>query len=74
MIWKKKLREYKGPNYYYSLKNKLRRENKIDDHFEVMVNGLTLEELIGLKLEIASSHLNSKLYGFPILSAIRSMA
>ena len=74
MIWKKKLREYKGPNYYYSLKNKLRRENKIDDHFEVMVNGLTLEELIGLKLEIASSHLNGKLYGFPILSAIRSMA
>ena len=73
MIWKKKLREYKGTNYYYSLRNKLKRENKIDDHFEVLLNGLTMEELIGLKLEVASSHVNNRLYGFPILSAMRSM-
>jgi hypothetical protein len=37
MIWKKKLREYKGTNYYYSLRKKLKREKKIDDHFEVLV-------------------------------------
>ena len=73
MIWKKKLREYKGTNYYYSLRNKLKREKKIDDHFEILLNGLTIEELIGLKLEIASSHANNRLYGFPILSAMRSI-
>ena len=73
MIWKKKLREYKGTNYYYSLRKKLKREKKIDDHFEVLLNGLTMEELIGLKLEVASSHVNNRLYGFPILSAMRSM-
>ena len=73
MIWKKKLREYKGTNYYYSLRNKLKKEKKIDDHFEVLLNGLTMEELIGLKLEVASSHVNNRLYGFPILSAMRSM-
>ena len=73
MIWKKKLREYKGTNYYYSLRNKLKREKKIDDHFEILLNGLTMEELIGLKLEVASSHANNRLYGFPILSAMRSI-
>lgn len=73
MIWKKKLREYKGTNYYYSLRNKLKREKKIDDHFEILLNGLTMEELIGLKLEVASSHANNRMYGFPILSAMRSI-
>mgnify|MGYP005652495025 FL=1 len=73
MIWKKKLREYKGTNYYYSLRNKLKNEKKIDDHFEILLNGLTIEELIGLKLEVASSHANNRLYGFPILSAMRSI-
>ena len=73
MIWKKKLREYKGTNYYYSLRNKLKNEKKIDDHFEILLNGLTIEELIGLKLEVASSHTNNRLYGFPILSAMRSI-
>ena len=37
MIWKKKLREYKGTNYYYSLRNKLKEDKKIDDHFLVYV-------------------------------------
>jgi len=50
MIWKKKLREYKGTNYYYSLRNKLREDKKVDDHFEMLLNRLTMEELIGLKL------------------------
>ena len=71
MSWKKKLREYKGTNYYYSLRNKLKREKKIDDHFEMLLNGLTMEELIGLKLEVASSHINNKLYNFPIYKSIK---
>ena len=61
MIWKKKLREYKGTNYYYSLRNKLKEDKKIDDHFEMLLNRLTMEELIGLKLELASSHLNDRI-------------
>ena len=70
-MWKKKLREYKGRNYKYSLRNKLKREKKITDDFEVMLFKLSLEELIGLKLELAASHVNNKLYNFPIYRSMR---
>ena len=70
-MWKKKLREYKGKNYNYSLRNKLKREKKITDDFEVMVQSLSLEELIGLKFELAASHINNKLYNFPVYRSLR---
>tara|TARA_R110001583_G_scaffold7977_1_gene38840 strand:+ start:414 stop:791 length:378 start_codon:yes stop_codon:yes gene_type:complete len=70
-MWKKKLREYKGRNYKYSLRKKLKREKKITDDFEVMLYSLTLEELIGLKLELAASHINNKLYNSPVYRSIR---
>ena len=71
MSWKKKLREYKGKNYNYSLRNKLKREKKITDDFETMLSTLTLEEIIGLRLELASSYINNKLYNFPIYKSIK---
>lgn len=70
-MWKKKLREYKGRNYSYSLRKKLRREKKTSDDFETMVHNLSLEELIGLKLELAASHINNRLYNFPIYKSLR---
>ena len=70
-MWKKKLKEYKGRNYKYSLRNKLKKEKRITDDFEVMLFSLTLEELIGLKLELAASHINNKLYNFPVYRSIR---
>jgi len=70
MFWKKKLKSFKGKNYYYSLKNKLRKEKKIDSNFELILNNLTLEELIGLKLELSSEYINNKLYNFPIWNSI----
>lgn len=70
-MWKKKLREYKGRNYNYSLRKKLRREKKTSDDFETMIHNLSLEELIGLKLELAASHINNKLYNFPIYKSLR---
>ena len=73
MSWKKKLREYKGRNNEYSLRNKLKRDKKITDEFEVMLSTLTLEEIIGLRLELASSYINNKLYNFNIYKSIRYM-
>ena len=64
-MWKKK-KKLSGKNRYYYLKKKLKRENKITDEFEVMLNSLSLEEIIGLKLELAADVVGGKLYGVPI--------
>ena len=62
MPWKKKLREYKGRNNEYSLRKKLKKEKKITDDFEIMLSTLTLEEIIGLRLELASLYIKSIKY------------
>ena len=65
MSWKrKKLR--KGRNTYYSLSKKLRQEKKSNDEFETMLANLTLEEVIGLKLELSGKPVNNRFYGFPL--------
>jgi len=70
-MWKKKLKEYKGKNYSYSLRNKLKKEKKITDEFEIMIQMLSLEEVIALKFELAASHLNNKLYNFPVYRSLK---
>ena len=69
MSWDKK-RKIQGKNKYYSISNKLRKENKSHDEFEVMLNNLTLEEIIALKLELAAKAAGGMLYGIPILSSL----
>ena len=65
MSWKrKKLR--KGRNTHYSLSNKLRQEKKTNDDFEAMLGNLSLEEVIGLKMELAGKPVNNRFYGFPL--------
>ena len=70
MTWKKKTRVYKGKNFHYSFRNKLKKEKKLPDNFEAILNTLTIEELIALKLELSSSYINNKLYNFPIWNNI----
>ena len=55
-----------GKNRFYSISRKLRKENKISEEFEVMLNYLSLEEVIALKLEAASLATGGKYFGFPI--------
>ena len=55
---------------YYSISNKLKSEGKTNEAFEVMLSALTLEEIIGLKLECASRLSNGKLYGFHLWSNV----
>lgn len=52
----------------------LKEENRICEEFEVMLAGLTLEEVIGLKLEVAIRQLKGKLYGLKIYAAIGRIA
>jgi hypothetical protein len=53
-----------------SFSTKLRNQDKSNEAFEIMLSALTLEEIIGLKLECASRLTNGKLYGFNLWSNI----
>ena len=44
----------------------LKKQKKITDDFEVMLNTLTIEEIIALKLELSSKYINNKLYNISI--------
>lgn len=57
-----------------SLAKKLREENKCNEYFEIMLNNLTLEEVIALKLELSSKTLKSPLYGLPIWKNMKEIA
>jgi|TARA_R110000824_G_scaffold16872_2_gene69336 hypothetical protein len=69
MNWKSKRKHY-GKNANYSIAKKLRKQNKTTIEFEIMFNNLSLEEVIGLKLELASNIAGSKLYGFKIWKSL----
>jgi len=53
-----------------SFSNKLRNHGKSNEAFEVMLSALTLEEIIGLKLECASRLTAGRMYGFSLWSNI----
>lgn len=54
-------------NERYSLVKKLKEEGKLNPDLEVAINRLSLEEIIGVKLELAGKFLlNGRLYGFPL--------
>ncbi len=65
MSWKRK-KKIRGRNTYYSLSKKLSQEKRINKDFLIMLNHLSLEEVIGLKLEVASKPVNNRLYGLPV--------
>ena len=71
MNWKK--RKWYGKNERYSLSKKLKREEKTTEEFEIMLNQLSLEEVIGLKLELASKVFGGKSYGIPIWYSMKDI-
>ena len=50
----------------YSIINKLKDQNKLNDHMIACLNNLSLEDLIAVKLEISTKLLNHRLYGLDI--------
>ena len=73
MSWKRK-RNYKGKSLLYSMSSKLRREGKSNEDFEIMLASIPLEDLIALKLELASKPVNNRLYGLEIWKSIAYVA
>jgi len=59
---------------YYSISKKLKRERKTTEDFEVMLNGLSLEEIIALKLELSTKIIKGKLYGINIYKTLPLIA
>jgi len=59
---------------YDSISEKLRVESKSNDEFEIMLATLTLEEVIGLRLELAARAVDGKLYGFKLWQSIPNIA
>jgi len=59
-----------GANSNFSISRKLKDDGKTSEEFEVMLNNLSLEEIISLKLELASKIMRGSLFGFPIIKAM----
>ena len=51
----------------------MQKEKKSTDEFEVMLNNLSLEEAIALKLELAAKSAGGMLYGIPIWYSLRNI-
>ena len=73
MSWKR-IRERKGKTYLYSIASKLRREGKSNEDFEIMLASLPLEDIIALKLELASKPVNNRLYGLELWKSLLYIA
>lgn len=58
----------------FSITSLLRSQGKITDEFEVMLNNLSLEELIALKLEISSRFLKGRMYGLNLFKSLPRIA
>ena len=70
-MWEKKRSRFKKKDqHYYSISNKLKLEGKINEEFEIQFNALTLEDVVGLKLELAAKTVNYDLYGINIWQTI----
>jgi len=69
MSWKRK-QNHVGKNQKHSLIRKLRQEGRINESFEIVLANLTLEEVIGLKLELSSQPIGNRLYGLPLWYAM----
>ena len=73
-MWESKRSRFKRPDHdYYSIANKLKSEEKINERFEIMLSSLTLEEIIGLRLELAAKTVNYKLYGINLWHSVQDV-
>ena len=54
----------------YSIIRKLRNQGKLPEEAEIFISNLSLEDLIALKLEIASKPTGGKLFGIPIWKSV----
>ena len=59
---------------HYNISSKLISEKRSNDEFEIMLGNLTIEEMIGLRLEVAARAVDHKLYGFNLWYSVPNIA
>jgi len=57
----------------YSIIHKFKKEKKIDDLFIFKLNSFSLEDIIAMKLEIATKESGGSLYGLPLWNSSATM-
>lgn len=67
--YEKKKKVY-GTKKHYSVISKLEHDGKINEQFQLMMNKLSLEEAIAVKLELASKASGGFIYGIPIWNSL----
>ena len=60
-----------GVYKHYSIVNKLRKEEKVDNTTLTNINNLALEDLIAIKLELSTRALSGKYFGIPIWNNVK---
>jgi len=74
MPWQKK-NKIKPVKLGESIILKLRNQKRSNEELEIMISGLSLEELIWLKLELSAKiFANNKFYGFPLYHSFPKIA
>lgn len=71
-MFQKKKRIY-GKNKNYSVINKLLKEEKINERFLAVINQLSLEEVIAVKLEVAAKASGGDVFGIPLWHSLRDI-
>jgi hypothetical protein len=67
--YEKKKKIY-GNRKHYSVVSKLEQNGIINEQFQLMMNRLSLEEVIAVKLELASRASGGFIYGIPIWASL----
>ena len=73
MSYTPRRRKFHTTRKNYSVIAKLEKEMKINDKFQIMMNSLTLEEVIAVKLELAAKASGGSIYGIPVWFSIRDL-
>jgi len=68
-MWQKKKRLH-SKRKHYSVIAKLEREGKITEQFQILMNNLTLEDVIAVKLELAAKSSGGNIFGIPVWHSI----
>lgn len=57
----------------FSISKKLKEEQRLTKEAEIVLNNLSLEEIIGLKLELSARSFGTMCFGMPILASLKNI-